>query len=169
MDNEKDLEENISPPEEQEFDAVKAINELRANSVSKDEFEKLKAERNKYLKALIDGNQVDTGEVKNKATVDEVITNARNKLFSQNEDLSNLEYVETALELRDAILERDGTDIFVGNGSKIAPTAEDYQSAEKVATVLKDCVETAKGDSAIFTRELDRLMRDAMPKIKKRR
>lgn len=169
MDNEKNLEEITTPPVDEEFDAVQAINELRSNSVPKDEFEKLKAERNKYLKALIDGNQVDTGEEKNKATVDEVITTARNKLFSQNEDLSNLEYVETALELRDAILERDGTDIFVGNGSKITPTAEDYQSAEKVATVLKGCVETANGNSAIFTRELDRLMRDAMPKITRRR
>lgn len=169
MDNEEILEKVPTPPADEEFDAIKAINDLRENSVPKDEFEKLKAERNKYLKALIDGSKVDTGEVKNKESVDEVIKNARQKLFSQKEDLSNLEYVETALALRAAILERDGTDIFVGNGSKTTPTAEDYQAAEKVASVLTECVETANGNSAIFTRELDRLTRDAMPKITRRR
>ena len=53
---------------ETEFDPVQAINELKQNSVSKEDYNKVVAEKNKYLKALIDGNQV--AEVQKKEPVD---------------------------------------------------------------------------------------------------
>ena len=144
---------------ETEFDPVQAINELKQNSVSKEDYNKVVAEKNKYLKALIDGNQV--AEVQNKEPVD--IDGLRKELFSGEKDLTNLEYAKKALELRDAIIERDGVDIFVGRGSKLTPTDEDYEAAQRVADGFQQCIDVAQGDSEIFTRELMRITEDVAP------
>ena len=144
---------------ETEFDPVQAINELKQNSVSKEDYNKVVAEKNKYLKALIDGNQV--AEVQNKEPVD--IDSLRKELFSGEKDLTNLEYAKKALELRDAIIERDGVDIFVGRGSKLTPTDEDYEAAQRVADGFQQCIDVAQGDSEIFTRELMRITEDVAP------
>ena len=144
---------------ETEFDPVQAINELKQNSVSKEDYNKVVAEKNKYLKALIDGNQV--AEVQNKEPVD--IDGLRKELFSGEKDLTNLEYVKKALELRNALIERDGVDIFVGRGSKLTPTDEDYEAAQRVADGFQQCIDVAQGDSEIFTRELMRITEDVAP------
>lgn len=144
---------------ETEFDPVAAINELKQNSVSKEDYNKVVAEKNKYLKALIDGNQV--AEVQKKEPVD--IDGLRKELFGGEKDLTNLEYAKKALELRDAIIERDGVDIFVGRGSKLTPTDEDYEAAQRVADGFQQCIDVAQGDSEIFTRELMRITEDVAP------
>ena len=144
---------------ETEFDPVQAINELKQNSVSKEDYNKVVAEKNKYLKALIDGNQV--AEVPNKEPVD--IDGLRRELFSGEKDLTNLEYAKKALELRNALIERDGVDIFVGRGSKLTPTDDDYEAAQRVADGFQQCIDVAQGDSEIFTRELMRITEDVAP------
>ena len=108
---------------ETDFDPVQAINELKQNSVSKEQYQKVVEEKNKYLKALIDGNQVAEAQPKEPVNIDEL----RNSLFG--EELNNLDYAKKALELRDAIIEKEGKDIFVGRGSKLTPTTEDYECA----------------------------------------
>ena len=144
---------------ETEFDPVQAINELKQNSVSKEDYNKVVAEKNKYLKALIDGNQV--AEVQKKEPVD--INGLRKELFSGEKDLTNLEYAKKALELRNALIERDGVDIFVGRGSKLTPTDDDYEAAQRVADGFQQCIDVAQGDSEIFTRELMRITEDVAP------
>lgn len=142
---------------ETEFDPVQAINELKQNSVSKEKYEQVVAEKNKYLKALIDGNQVAEAAPKQPVDVDAL----RADLFGK--DLSNLDFAKKTLELRDALIERDGVDIFVGKGSKLTPTQEDYEAAQRVADVFQNCIEVSDGDSEIFTRELMRLTDDVAP------
>lgn len=142
---------------ETEFDPVQAINELKQNSVSKEKYEQVVAEKNKYLKALIDGNQVAEAQPKEPVDLDAL----RQKLFGS--ELSELDYAKTALQLRDEIIDREGVDIFVGRGSKSTPTTEDYEAAQRVADAFNQCIETADGDSEIFTRELMRLTNDVAP------
>lgn len=138
---------------EGEFDPVQALSELKQNSVSKDQYNKVIAERDRYAKALFNGT---TENVTKKEPAD--INALRKDLFSK--DLSNLEFTEKALALRDAILDEKGVDIFVGKGEKLAPTDEDYRAAQKVADGLQSCVDIADGDSEIFTRELMRITND---------
>ena len=143
-----------------EFDPVAAINDIKANTVPKEDYEKVKAERDKYCKALIEGTQV-VEEKKEPVDIDKL----RKELFSEDSDLSNLEYVSKAVQLRDAIIERDGEDIFVAKGNKLAPTEDDYIAAQKVTDAFKHCIEVADGDSEIFTRELMRITNDVGPRI----
>ena len=70
---------------ETEFDPVQAINELKQNTVSKEEYNKVKAEKDKYLKALIEGSQV-ADEKKEPVDIDEL----RKSLFTK--DLDNLTF-----------------------------------------------------------------------------
>ena len=145
---------------ETEFDPVQAINELKQNSVSKEKYEAVIAERNKYLKALIDGNQVAEAQPKEPVDVDAL----RRDLFGR--ELSDLEYAKKALELRNELIEREGVDIFVGKGSKLTPDASDYEAAQRVADAFESCIEIADGDSEIFKRELMRITDDIAPQYK---
>ena len=142
---------------ETEFDPVQAINELKQNSVSKEKYDQVVAEKNKYLKALIDGNQIAEAQPKEPVDLDAL----RTDLFTK--DLSNLEYAKKALTLRNELIEREGVDIFVGKGSKLTPDESDYTAAQKVADAFQQCIDVADGDSEIFTRELMRITKDAAP------
>ena len=141
---------------ETEFDPVQAINELKKNTVSKEEYNKVKAEKDKYLKALIEGSQV-ADEKKEPVDIDEL----RKSLFTK--DLDNLTFAKKALELRNELIEREGVDIFVGKGNKYAPDKSDYEAAQRVADAFQSCVDIADGDSEIFTRELMRITNDVAP------
>ena len=145
---------------ETEFDPVQAINELKQNSVSKEKYEAVIAERNKYLKALIDGNQVAEAQPKEPVDVDAL----RRDLFGR--ELSDLDYAKNALELRNELIDREGVDIFVGKGSKLTPDASDYEAAQRVADAFESCIEVADGDSEIFKRELMRITDDIAPQFK---
>ena len=143
---------------ETEFDPIQAINELKQNTVSKEEYNKVKAEKDKYLKALIEGSQV-ADEKKEPVDVDAL----RKSLFT--EDLDNLTFAKKALELRDELIDKEGIDIFVGRGNKYAPTQTDYEAAQRVADAFQSCVDVADGDSETFTRELMRITNDVAPQI----
>lgn len=144
-------------------DYVAAINELKANSVSKTEYSKLRAENKRLLDALVSGKEI---EISQEEPVD--IAQLRKDLFNRDGHMSNLEYVSTALKLRDALIEKGERDPFLPYGDKVNLTAEHYDKAEQVATVLKECVEFADGDSGIFTAELQRRTKDVMPRYGKR-
>ena len=54
-------------------------------------------------------------------------------------------------------------------GKRITPTDEDISAANRVATVLQECVDYAQGDSQAFTNELQRRTIDTAPKKKRKR
>lgn len=160
-------EENINeqggqqPPEP---DYIEQIEQMRANSVSKAEYEKLKAEHNRAMNALINGGQYETQD---QTPVDK--EQLRKELFCGEPNLSNLEYWQKTLQLRKAIMDEGGKDPFLPYGQKIAPTAEDVEAADRVATIVQECIDYADGDSRIFTNELDRRTVDTAPMMGSRR
>lgn len=136
-------------------DYVQAINELKANTVSKEQYAKLKADNKRLLDALVSGEQIDTPK---QETYD--VKELRKKLFDRDNTLSNLEYVDTALKLRKTLMEKGERDPFLPTGTVVQETAEMHDKAEAVANVLQDCVDFADGDSGIFTAELQRRTKD---------
>lgn len=148
----------------QEPDYIDQIEQLRANSVSKAEYDKLKEKHDKAVNALINGGQIDDPKA------EKVDKNAlRKELYSQDNGLSNLEYWQKTLKLRQAIIDDGGKDPFLPYGQKIAPTAEDIECAGRVAKVVQECIDYADGDSRIFTNELDRRTVDMAPMAGRRR
>ena len=158
-------EENVVTVEDNTNDYIAQIKNLKENSVSKDDYNKLKADNKKLIDALANGTQVDVVEPKVSAV--ENINNLRKKLFSKGSNLDNLEYCKTAVELRDALIEKGERDPFLPFGHEVVATDSDYESAERVANVMKECIDYADGDPDIFTNELQRRTVDvAIPKKK---
>lgn len=147
-----------------EPDYITQIEELRANSVSRADYDKLKAEHNRAMNALINGGQLEDKET---TPIDK--SALRKELYCAEPNLSNLDYWTKTLQLRQAIMDEGGQDPFLPFGSKIAPTAEDVQKAENVAKVVQECIDYAQGDSRIFTNELDRRTVDTAPAMGRKR
>lgn len=134
---------------------IQAIEELKSTTIGLDKYNKLRAENKKLLDALVSGEQLEpTTEVKPD------IKELRNKLFGDN-DLSNLEYIKTTLDLRNALIENGERDPFLPVGDKAPLTADIVEGAQKVAEALQEMVDFADGDSGIFTAEYQRRVKDS--------
>lgn len=142
---------------------IEALKEMKKNSVPRESYEKLKRENKELLDSLVNGREI---EVKKEEEAN--IPDLRKKLFNKDKQMTNLEYATNALKLRDALLEKGERDPFLPYGEKVTLTAEHYEKAENVASVLKECVEFANGDSGIFSAELQRRTKDSMPRFGKR-
>lgn len=136
---------------------IEAINEMKKNYVPKEKLQKVQDENKQLLEALVSGKQIELQKDDKKPNVQEL----RNKLFSTDNELSNLEYVKTSLELRTALIEAGERDPFLPVGDQVTLTAEHYDKAEQVAELLQGCVDFADGDSGIFTAEYQRRVKDA--------
>lgn len=155
------MENNQNPTidnqvEDATVDYVNAINELKANSVSKEAYDKLKSENKKLLDSLVSGKEIEV-EAK-PVNVDEL----RSKLFNPDKALSNLDYVSTALQLRDALIEQGEPDPFLPVGEKVVISDDDIAKAENVANVLQDMVDIADGNNVVFNQEYQRRVVDSI-------
>lgn len=148
-------------------DYIKAINEMKQNSVSREQYEKLKNENKELLDTLINGGQVEMIDPSTKPSIDDL----RKQLFSKDsadKGMTNLEFVSRSLELRDAIIESGGTDPFLPVGKGIELTRDDYEAAEFTAEQFRECIDIAQGNSEVFTAELMRRTVDnSLPTAKK--
>ena len=147
-----------TPGTPQEPDYIQQIEQLRANSVSKEQYDKLKAEHNRAMNALINGGQMENP---NAEKIDKQAL--RKELYCEQPNLSNLDYWQKTLTLRKAIMDEGGQDPFLPYGQKIAATAEDQEAAERVAKVVQECIDYADGNSRLFSQELDRRTIDVGP------
>ena len=144
-------------------DYISAINEMKQNSVSKAAYEKLKNENKQLLDALVNGKEISKEEMKG-PTIQEL----RNHLFDDT-NKTNLDFVETALKLRDALIEKGERDPFLPSGDKVALNDAIYDDVESVAAVLQECVDFAEGDSSVFTAKLQSKMVDSAIPVKRRK
>ena len=140
-------------------DYLAAIKELKQNSVDRSEYDKLRAENKKLIDAVVNGQPGQEEPAVSKHSKEQ-IDDLRNDLFNSPKELSNLEYVTKAMELREALMENGEPDPFLPVGKQISPTRDDLEGAEKVAQVYRECIEYAEGDSEVFTNELMRRTRD---------
>ena len=164
MENEEKKEElnNVSEQENVSQDNsnyIEALKEIKEKSVPKAEYDKLKAENKQLLESLVNGEPGPQVEIKEKVDIDEL----RNDLFTK--PMTNMEYVEKALKLRNELIEKQGIDIFVGSGKKFVPTDSDYETAQKVADAFQSCLDVAQGNPEVFTRELNRITIDSAPQF----
>ncbi|MBO7715072.1 MAG: hypothetical protein J6S85_16005 [Methanobrevibacter sp.] len=137
-------------------DYIDEINKLKETTVPKEQYEKLKADNKKLLESLIKGEQLSVPP-QEKPNIEEM----RKKLLNPGKELTNLEYIENVIALREAILEEGGHDPFVATPTRgYTPPKESYDAAEQAALLLKHCIEYADGDSSLFTSELQRHLVD---------
>lgn len=158
-------EENVVV-EDNTNDYIEQIQRLKDTSVSKDDYNKLKADNKRLIDALANGTSVE-GKVEPKTSAVEKINECRKKLFGKGSNLDNLEYCKTAVELRDALIENGDRDPFLPFGHNVVTTDSDYETTERVSNIMKECIDYADGDSDIFTNELQRRTVDVVIPKKK--
>ena len=148
--------------EDTSVDYISAINELKANSVERSKYESLRAENKRLLESIVNGQTIELGQVQQpKKDIDEL----RKAVFK--DESTNLEYWTNVLDLRDALIEKGERDPFLPYGQKILPTNEDVECANRVAKVVRECIDYAEGDTEAFTNELQRRTVDTpMPRRK---
>ena len=148
---------NPATENEEAVDYIAAINELKANSVDREKYNKLKDENQRLLDTLVSGGQLEQDKVAPKETAADL----RKALYGNGCDgLSNLDYWDKTLKLREMIMEEGNPDPFVPTGHNVVATDTDRAAAQKVAEVVKHCIDVAEGDSLVFTNELQRLTAD---------
>lgn len=145
------------------LDPLDQLNEIKKNTVSKEEYERILNERNAYFKAYANGDSPDESTTPKKIDVDQL----RKDLFVQPDQLSNLDYAKKSLELRQAILDETGKDIFVGSTDRLVPDQYDYDQAQRSAELLQYCIEQSNNDVTIFNAQLNSHLQDIpIPKRK---
>lgn len=146
---------------------IQAINEMKKNTVSKEEFDKLKEENKMLLNSLVNDVHTEGEEEKKEDAVD--INKLREELFStDNQDMTNLDYITKVMALRKALMDKGERDPFLPSGQNILPTDEDIKTANRVAEVYQNCIDIADGNPDIFTQELQRVTVDVAPQNKRR-
>lgn len=138
------------------------IKQLKENSVSKAEYEKLQAENKQIFQAYVNGQYPEKEVETEPVDIDELRSNVFKK------EHNNLEYWKDVLALRDGLISNGEKDPFLPYGEKIVPTNEDIECANRVAEVVRECIEYAEGDSEIFTNELQRRTVDTYTGPKRR-
>lgn len=144
-------------------DYIDAIKSLKENSVSKDKYDALEAEKKQLLDALISGQEVnlpDEGE-KLGSRIEYY------KKYKENKFSSNLEFWDNFCKLRKATIEEYGADPTVtGNfgltpeGDRIEPSYGEADAMEKEIGVIEQMIEEADGNPIVF----DALMQSAIKK-----
>lgn len=138
---------------------IEEIENLKKNTVSITEYQKLKDE-NKQLFESLKNNIGDDGSSDSddqNISIDEL----RKSLF--NEDNDNLEFWKKSLMLRNRLIEEGQQDPFLPVGHNVVPTQEDVDAANRVAEGIEQCIKYAKGDPVVFTNELQRITIDNIP------
>ena len=130
---------------------IKTIEEMRRNSVSKEEYDKLRGERNSLLQSLSRGEYIETTPSREKKDIDEL----RRSLAKP--DQTNLEYWTNAMTLRDELLEQGKPDPFTPVGRQIQASEDDKRQAQRVADGIRYCIEKSEGNPALFTSYLQQI------------
>lgn len=164
MENETNPNLNPTPTPETptvEEEYLSQIQHLKDTTVSREEYDKLRKEHSALLNSYVNGKEAANAE---HAEPTEVRTSedVRKELFQPTHELTDIEYVKSALELREKVLEETGVDCFVPTGNA---TAEDYAGAQETAQILQECLDKADGNNAQFMGALQsRLVDIALPR-----
>lgn len=158
MENEKNLTNQQEEQIETNEQYIEAIRDLKANSVSKERYNKLMEENKNLLNSLVNGESVTpvAPEVE-KPPIEDLVKEMRGR------NINDCQFIEKALEFRERVLKETGEDCFVSRGHNVTPTQESYIAAQKTADIYRECLDYANGDNKVFINELQRRIPNDSP------
>lgn len=131
---------------------IQAIQELKDNSVDRKLYNKLRDERDQLIKSLVNGDPAAPAAVEQVRS----LTECRQDFVTKTK--SQCEYMEKVLALREAAIREGEPDPFVAVGHNVTPTAYNYQRAQEIADIYRECLDYAEGDDKVFMNEIQRRM-----------
>ena len=154
MENNENME--IETPE---MNYAEVIKNLKATTVSREEYDRVMNENKTLANALATSPAKSTDEPEVELPTDEYIDGLRKKLFKINSGISNREYIKTTLDLRDALISRGERDPFLPVNKEYIDNPSDMAAVNNLANGLREIVEYAGQDDALFNSELKRVCR----------
>lgn len=146
--------ENVST----DTDYIAAINELKANTVSKSDYDKVRSENKKLLDSLVNGNpyevQIPTTNIDYNKECHELVFGEERK--------TNLDYVKKALEIREAAL-KEGINYNMPFGPKAEYGENDVEQTEYIAEKLQELVDRSENNPEAFNFLLSQVLVDNLP------
>ena len=136
-------------------DLIDTIAQLKKNTVSRELYEKEKAEKRELLQKVLNNESID---VTNSTKEDRSTKQIAEEFF--DESLSNRDKAVLALEYRNKVIEEKGpsADPFVNQSEFSKPTQADYLEAEHIAEGLQYLVDNSETDED-FRIEANRIFR----------
>ena len=151
---EKEQQDPDNEPEMTAKEYINQINDLKERTVSREEYERIKNDNRELAKALINGTGANIpGITKPEEKPD--LDDLRKKLFTKKSK-NDLEYFTNLLALRDGVMADGQPDPFLPINREFRATAQDEADAERIATQIKEAIEYADGDPAVFSNDLRR-------------
>lgn len=151
---EKEQQNPDNEPEMTAKEYINQINDLKERTVSREEYERIKNDNRELAKALINGTGANIpGITKPEEKPD--LDDLRKKLFTKKSK-NDLEYFTNLLALRDGVMADGQPDPFLPINREFRATAQDEADAERIATQIKEAIEYADGDPAVFSNDLRR-------------
>ena len=139
--------------------AAKELLDFKKKFVSREEYEKAVKRGDDFLAAIMENRESEiVGEQKakeEKETADDIAK----RMFVPDNNMSDIEYIQNALKLRDLRIKAGETDPFLPDN----PRDEDYEIAQNVADVFEDCLKLANGDNGAFLALLQSRIKDDSP------
>lgn len=152
-------EETQPRKQEGEFNSAaefkKAYQELKDNTVPKEEFDKANERIAEMTRALIDGTKYSApkgGEPVKEKSVKELA-----KEFTED-GIDNLEVAKRALAYREAVIKEFGVDPMVDIHSE--DPEGDAQKAQNYVDVLTECIDNSGGSNTVFTAMFNERIKD---------
>ncbi len=147
---------------------VKIIQDLKRTTVSRDEYNRVLEDNRMLANALATTPEREEESTDDSAKVatDEEVQALRDKLYNQScGGMSNLDSMETILDLRDAVLSRGDRDPFLPTAEDYVETEEDCEDCQIRAAALRQICDYARTaptkiqQNAVFNSELKRICR----------
>lgn len=143
-------QQQTQDPNPEDKTLLEAYNDLKENTVSKKEYERVLKRNEDLTQALIKNDRLEEDKGPKESNPDK-IKRLTNELYSdKRESMSNLEYCQKTVELRDAIIAEGGRDPFLPTAGNEKDSFANQQTAEKVANGLKNMVKDADGNPEAF-------------------
>lgn len=128
-------------------DLIETIAQLKKNTVSRELYEKEKAEKKEILQKVLNNESItETEAIKESRSLKDMAAEYFDKADAHN--LSNREAVVKALEYRDKYIQENGesADPFVRQNEFQKPTQADYMEAQNIADGLQYLVDNSETD-----------------------
>lgn len=154
-------EEKVIQTEEVKDETVEIINNLKQNTVSKDEYAKLLAKNNELMKTLANSRyQPEEEHVAKEATPAELEKSYLDnvKAIGSHQYHGNLEAAERLLKLNDDRIRRG--DGMVGLPTRGTPSADDVEGVERTWDLIRYAVEKADGSESVYNAIISDHLRD---------
>lgn len=140
---------NLEQTETTEPNYIQVIADLKANSVSREQYNKVLKENKQLTDTLISGGQLQ--QANESGPSEQELIDALS-----NGSLSDLQTIECSLALRDIALARGEKDPYLPNNPDYIPTEADIKLYDNMAKTLKEICEYANGDNRVFEAEYKR-------------